>query len=102
MVELLLDLLELGLQTRILILRDVVGDLQISKLILEVLLLHLNEVVERLCLWLLLHAEDHFTELFAFELVKLAVSWAYASNGGSLIAVVIALLSILLIEYPRN
>jgi len=45
-VELLLDLLELGFQANILVFGDVVSYLEISVVVLEIFFLHFHEVVE--------------------------------------------------------
>ena len=71
LIELVLDLLQLGLQSDVLILGHVVCDLQVSIMVLQVLLLHLHEVVEGLCLRVLLRAEYHLSQLLALHLIKL-------------------------------
>lgn len=71
LVQFLLDLLDLGLEPDVLVPRDVVRYLQVPVVVLEVLLLHLHEIVERLGLRVRLRAENHFAHLFALELVQL-------------------------------
>jgi len=39
-------------------------------MVLKVFFLHLYKIVEALALWLLLHSKNHFSHLFAFELIK--------------------------------
>ena len=46
LIELILNLLQFGLEARVLVLRDVVGDLEVPVMVLQVFLLHLHEVIE--------------------------------------------------------
>lgn len=73
-VELLLNLLQFGLKANVLVFRDIVGDFEVSVVILKIFLLHLHKVVETLCLWLLLDPKDHFSQLLALKLIELATS----------------------------
>ena len=71
LIELVLDLLQLGLEARVLVLRYVVGDFEVPVVILKVFLLHLHEVVEGLRLRMLLGTKYHLSQLLPLHLVQL-------------------------------
>lgn len=65
-----MDLLELGLESSVLVLCDVIRNFQISVVILKVLFLHLHKVIERLSLRLLFYTEYQLSQLLSFELIQ--------------------------------
>ncbi len=71
MIEFLLDLLEFSLELQVFILGDVVGNLEVTELVLQILFMHFDEEIHLWITWVLLCAEDHFSaEFLSFYLVN--------------------------------
>ena len=70
-IQFFLDLLEFSLEASVLIFCNIISDFQISIMILQVFFLHLDKVIERLCLRLLLDSKDHFSQLLSLVIVKM-------------------------------
>lgn len=80
-IQLFLYLLQLGLQSSILIFWNIIRDFQISIMILKVLFLHFGEVVEWLGLRLLLDTENHLSELLS--LVVIEMTWGGLNSSST-------------------